>query len=369
MSTRIAKQFLEGKTLVLPFYNIKKENKMRQRRWKYIVVALLVVFAVVLGIRQTHFQSVDSYRQEQKLVRKDLTGDDELSSMYKEESGETQQPELTNQPVSTAHGGKADQKTSDGKEKLGKNTDDNTLSAKADTSSGEPSSKKNTSGKSSDKKGKSSTPGKHSDKNSSGNPSATAGTSGQNATAGQTPGQSDAADASSGGGNGDQASSGQNGTSATPGQSQSSSMATAKPGGSTVTTTPEAEKISCTIEIRCDSLVKNKKQAQESIWKYIPDDGEILAKVTVQMEKGATVYDVLAKACKVKGIAVDAEYTPLYKSYYIKGIAHLYEKQAGDMSGWIYKVNDVAPNRGASAYKISDGDVISWRYTCDGRTT
>lgn len=146
-------------------------------------------------------------------------------------------------------------------------------------------------------------------------------------------------------------------------------MATAKPGGSTVTTTPEAEKISCTIEIRCDSLVKNKKQAQESIWKYIPDDGEILAKVTVQMEKGATVYDVLAKACKVKGIAVDAEYTPLYKSYYIKGIAHLYEKQAGDMSGWIYKVNDVAPNRGASAYKISDGDVISWRYTCDGRTT
>ncbi len=111
------------------------------------------------------------------------------------------------------------------------------------------------------------------------------GTSGQNATAGQTPGQSDAADASSGGGNGDQASSGQNGTPATPGQSQSSSMATAKPGGSTVTTTPEAEKISCTIEIRCDSLVKNKKQAQESIWKYIPDDGEILAKVTVQMER------------------------------------------------------------------------------------
>lgn len=68
-----------------------------------------------------------------------------------------------------------------------------------------------------------------------------------------------------------------------------------------MTTTPEAEKISCTIEIRCDSLVKNKKQAQESIWKYIPDDGEILAKVTVQMEKGATVYDVLAKACKAKG--------------------------------------------------------------------
>ena len=155
---------------------------------------------------------------------------------------------------------------------------------------------------------------------------------------------------------------------ATPGQSQSSLTATAKPGESTSTTTPQ-EKISCTIEIRCDSLVKNKKQAQESIWKYIPDDGEILAKVTVQMEKGATVYDVLAKACKAKGIAVDAEYTPLYKSYYIKGIAHLYEKQAGDMSGWIYKVNDVAPNRGASAYKVSDGDAISWRYTCDGRTT
>lgn len=39
------------------------------------------------------------------------------------------------------------------------------------------------------------------------------------------------------------------------------------------------------------------------------------------------------------------------------------------MSGWIYKVNGTAPNRGASAYKVSDGDAISWYYTCDGKTT
>ena len=68
-------------------------------------------------------------------------------------------------------------------------------------------------------------------------------------------------------------------------------------------------------------------------------------------------------------MALDAEYTAMYKSYYVKGIGHIYEKQAGDMSGWIYKVNGLSPNMGASSYKLSEGDTITWAYTCDGKTT
>ena len=58
---------------------------MRQRNGKYIIVGMLVIFAVILGVRQTHFQSVDSYRQEQRQLAKDVSsdsGENELESMY-----------------------------------------------------------------------------------------------------------------------------------------------------------------------------------------------------------------------------------------------------------------------------------------------
>ncbi len=48
---------------------------MRQRNGKYIIVGMLVIFAVILGVRQTHFQSVDSYRQEQRQLAKDVSSD------------------------------------------------------------------------------------------------------------------------------------------------------------------------------------------------------------------------------------------------------------------------------------------------------
>ena len=65
-------------------------------------------------------------------------------------------------------------------------------------------------------------------------------------------------------------------------------------------------------------------------------------------------------------IQIEYSWTPMYDSYYIEGINHLYEFDCGEQSGWMYKVNEWFPNYGCSSYEVGDGDVIVWCYTCMG---
>lgn len=398
---------------------------MKQRKWKYTVVAMIVIFAMVLGVRQTHFQSVDSYRQEQERLAEDVTDntgepgdaddtqastnpadrtaspgkavDDNIASGKKSDKTPPPENELASMYVSPDPEDSAGkQGTSRTLSKTGENSDQQNSKASGDGTS---SSKSKHSG--SHKPGKSTATKKPSQGQSRDdkNPGGTAadaggsGNNGSNAAADNTAGSGNGGGTSSAGntaesGNGSAASTagssasgnhggtGSNAGTSGAGNTGSSGNNAGSPtagsnstNGGSVTQKPDENKITCTIEIRCDSLAEDKKQAQESIWKYIPANGTMMDTVSVKVDKGSSVYDVLEKACKAKGIALDAVYTPLYKSYYVKGIGHIYEKQAGDMSGWIYKVNGKAPNRGASAYKVSENDVISWQYTCDGKTT
>ena len=48
--------------------------------------------------------------------------------------------------------------------------------------------------------------------------------------------------------------------------------------------------------------------------------------------------------------------------YYVSGIGGLKEKQHGPMSGWMYSVNGVAPNKAAIKYNLKDGDKVVWYY-------
>jgi hypothetical protein len=131
---------------------------------------------------------------------------------------------------------------------------------------------------------------------------------------------------------------------------------------------PAKNTITCTIEIRVDSLNDRRDTLEPDILTYVPENGILLEKTKVTVKKNTTAYQILAQVCKAKKIALDAEYTPLYGSYYVKGIGHLYEMDAGDMSGWLYMVNGTVPDVGASAYELSDGDTVLWGYTCDGRS-
>ena len=142
---------------------------------------------------------------------------------------------------------------------------------------------------------------------------------------------------------------------------------TSKPAATTakpVETTKE--KLTCTITIRCDTILDNMENLDPAKAPYVPENGVILREVTVEFEEGETVFDVLNRACKQYNIPIEYSWTPMYDSYYIEGINNLYEFDCGTESGWMYKVNGWFPNYGCSSYYLTGGETIVWCYTCNG---
>lgn len=121
----------------------------------------------------------------------------------------------------------------------------------------------------------------------------------------------------------------------------------------------------CTISIDCETVLSHKDEMNESLLKIIPSDGMILRSTEVEITKDMSVFDVLKKVCRDNGIHFEFSNTPAYNSVYIEGIANLYERDCGALSGWMYSVNGVYPNVGCSETTVKNGDVIKWRYTCD----
>ena len=125
----------------------------------------------------------------------------------------------------------------------------------------------------------------------------------------------------------------------------------------------------CTITIRCDTIFDNADKLEEGKAPYVPRDGEILPVTTVEFTPGETVFEVLNRVCRAADIQIEYSWTPMYDSYYIEGINHLYEFDCGFESGWMYKVNGWFPNYGCSAYQLQGGEEIVWCYTCTGLGT
>ena len=123
---------------------------------------------------------------------------------------------------------------------------------------------------------------------------------------------------------------------------------------------------SCTIQIICDSILDNMESITPGKDVYVPTGGIILPVTKVGLSEDDTAFDVLKKVCDNAGIQLEYSWTPIYDSYYIEGINHIYEFDCGPESGWMYKVNGWFPNRGCSSYKLSDGDSVVFCYTCEG---
>ena len=121
----------------------------------------------------------------------------------------------------------------------------------------------------------------------------------------------------------------------------------------------------CTFSIECSTILNNLDMLDPDKLEMVPSGGVILKKTTVTFYEGESVFDVLQRVCKEKGIHMEAEWTPIYNSAYVEGIHNLYEFDCGPLSGWMYKVNGWYPNYGSSRYQLKDGDVVEWRYTCD----
>ena len=119
-----------------------------------------------------------------------------------------------------------------------------------------------------------------------------------------------------------------------------------------------------TITIRCDTAVANGMH-EESKWAgIVPANGCILPVTTLEFTDGETVFNLL---CRVRDTyKLQMEYSGTDTTAYIQGINNLYEKDAGKWSGWMYNVNGWYSNYGCGQYVVENGDVIEWRYTCDG---
>lgn len=122
----------------------------------------------------------------------------------------------------------------------------------------------------------------------------------------------------------------------------------------------------CYLTVACDTILDNLGDLKEGKEAVVPANGIIYYRSEVAFYKGESVYDVLYRAMRESGIHMDAAFTPMYNSYYVRGINNLYERDCGDPSGWMYCVNGWYPNYGCSRYAVQDGDEIEWNYTCDG---
>lgn len=122
---------------------------------------------------------------------------------------------------------------------------------------------------------------------------------------------------------------------------------------------------SCTLSVRCDTILDNMNWLDKEKWELVPDDGVIFAAATVTFYEGESVFNVLQREMKRAKIHMEFSNTPMYNSAYIEGINNLYEFDVGELSGWMYKVNGWFPNYGCSRYQLKDGDTVEWVYTCD----
>ena len=120
-----------------------------------------------------------------------------------------------------------------------------------------------------------------------------------------------------------------------------------------------------TISIECATILDNMEKLDKSKQPLIPEDGILVAEMTVPFEEGETVMDILKRVTKDNKMQMEFEESPAYDGGYVNSINNIYEFDCGAGSGWKYFVNDWEPNYGSGKYILTDGDVIQWRYTCD----
>lgn len=121
----------------------------------------------------------------------------------------------------------------------------------------------------------------------------------------------------------------------------------------------------CTLTVSAETILDNMDRLDPAKKEVLPEDGTLLVEQTVIFYEGESVFDVLLRAAKEGKIHMEFTSVPFYNSKYIEGIGNLYEYDCGELSGWMYKVNDWFPNYGCSQYPVKEGDQIQWLYTCD----
>ncbi len=131
---------------------------------------------------------------------------------------------------------------------------------------------------------------------------------------------------------------------------------------------PRAEKnfdSTCSLTVHCRELVENPEALPEEKRALVPPDGIIYENKNVAFSEGETVDDVLMRQLRSDKIHYEMAKIPGYDTTYVKGIANLYQMDAGDMSGWLFYVNGKSSDVGSSHYVLQQGDKVEWVYAID----
>jgi hypothetical protein len=129
--------------------------------------------------------------------------------------------------------------------------------------------------------------------------------------------------------------------------------------------TPADSDLSVVLTVRVDALLENMHMLDREKHELVPEDGMIFPAQNINFNEGESVFDVLLREMRNAGIHMEFANTPVYSSAYIEGINNIYEFDAGDLSGWIYRVNGEVPGLGASQHILESGDFIEIVYTLD----
>ena len=119
----------------------------------------------------------------------------------------------------------------------------------------------------------------------------------------------------------------------------------------------------CTVSVSCAEILDNMDKLAAGKEKYV-SSGVFLSPTTVDFKEGASVFDVLLS---IPSLSIDYKTSGFTtKTYYVRGINQIAEKDCGLLSGWVFYINGKSSTAGCSTYKVKNGDVIEWKYTCNG---
>lgn len=126
----------------------------------------------------------------------------------------------------------------------------------------------------------------------------------------------------------------------------------------------KATKVSLTIDNRMLSKKENFDKVKPEFQKYVNKDGYIIKDLAIEVYGDLSVLEILEAVGKEKNIPIVL--SDMGGMKYVSAINHLEGGLMGDMSGWLYSVNNTEATVGASEMKVKDNDKIVWAFSLDG---
>lgn len=120
---------------------------------------------------------------------------------------------------------------------------------------------------------------------------------------------------------------------------------------------------SCSLSIDCSTALAS-SGLNKKIKELQPVDGCILSCET-GFDSGESAFDILSRCCRSNRIRLVSSVVPLTGGRYIERINDLGEFDCGSLSGWMVRINGEFIMVSCSDYKLHDGDIVEFLYTCD----